>query len=173
LDVGGGSGAFTARFAGSSQVLTVLDPDARAVRIGARRHPTFRFVLGQGEQLPFPSSGLDRIVAIRSTHHMQAPGRFFSEAHRVLAERGRIVIEELTRASMLAKLFSALLRCRHRHPERLDFRTAADWQRGLTDAGFDEVRVEGEGRWFFVSGRKRGSSRDSSQSGDSRESRPD
>jgi len=152
LDVGGRTGAFTARIAPSRGNVVILEPDERSRRAGARRHPEFRFVEGQGEHLPFPDGCFDRVAAIRSTHHMGSPAEFLREAHRVLRDGGGIVLEELAPRSGLARLFGALA---HRHDHaRLDFRAPDDWTAALRSAGFRDVRSTGESRWYLVAGRR-------------------
>ncbi|HEV8049208.1 MAG TPA: methyltransferase domain-containing protein [Thermoplasmata archaeon] len=152
LDVGGRTGAFTVRFARPGDTVTVLEPEAEIVGAASRHRTAIQFVTGRGEEIPFPPGAFDVVTAVRSTHHMEAPERFFQEASRVLSAGGRIVIEELAPSSGLAKLFSRLMRKRHHHP--MDFRGPADWVRGLSEAGFEEVTTDAGTRWFFVSGRK-------------------
>ncbi|MCI4350735.1 MAG: class I SAM-dependent methyltransferase [Thermoplasmata archaeon] len=152
LDVGGRTGAFTARFTGSVHDVTVLDPDPEAVRQGGRRHPSFRFVNGSGLKIPFPDGAFGRITAIRSTHHMGSPERFLAEAYRSLAAAGRIVIEERPPGSVMAKVFRVLVG--HRHGHALDFRTSAQWGAGLSRVGFIDVRATAHRRWYFVTGFK-------------------
>jgi ubiquinone/menaquinone biosynthesis C-methylase UbiE len=152
LDVGGRTGAFTARFAAPGGEVTVLEPEARVVEIGERRHPNFRYVAGRGEQIPYSAGAFDGVTAIRSTHHMDDPEQFFREAHRTLSPGGRLVLEELTPGSGLARLFSRMARRSHHHP--MDFRGPSDWVRGLVEAGFVDVQTETGPRWFFVTGRK-------------------
>jgi len=153
LDVGGRTGAFTTRFAPPEAGVTVLEPEGDIVRAAERRHPEIRFVTGHGEKLPFPDATFDRVTAIRSTHHMEAPEQFFREALRVLTPGGRLVVEELAPSSGLAKLFSRLMRRRHHH-RPMDFRGPPDWVRGVTDAAFELVTSDDGARWFFVTGRK-------------------
>jgi len=129
----------------------VLEPDPGAVRKGERRHPDFRFVVGRGEQIPFPDGSFDRVVAIRSTHHMETPGRLFGEAYRVLSEGGSLVIEELPPTSGWARLFRAM--AGHSH-HGMTFQGPAAWESALRTAGFDRVEVRPQPPWFFVTGSK-------------------
>lgn len=152
LDVGGRTGTFTSRFAPPYERVVILEVDPLAARRGKLRRRTLQFVIGRGEAIPFLPDSFDRITAIRSTHHMHAPEEFFQEANRVLADRGRIVIEEIAPGSSLANLMSRLFGRRHHHP--LDFRSPKDWENGLVQAGFVGVRVTSRTRRFFVSGTK-------------------
>ena len=152
LDVGGGTGAFTSQFGAGDKEVVVLEPGSKDVRAGQGRHTTFHFVQGVGEKIPFRAGAFELVTAIRSTHHMHAPERFFQEALRVLSDRGRILIEERAKAPLLAGLMRFAPRCRSHH---LDTRRSAEWVRVLHEAGFEGALVTPVGRWFFVSGAKR------------------
>jgi ubiquinone/menaquinone biosynthesis C-methylase UbiE len=151
LDVGGRTGAFTSEFARGIETVVVLEPDTASVRSGAVRHPSIRFLAGRGEEIPYPASSFDRVTAIRSTHHMASPDRFLGEAYRVLGSGGRIVLEELSPSSGLARFFSLL--AGHHHPP-MEFRDASGWENALRAAGFADVRTAVGRRWYFVRGTK-------------------
>jgi SAM-dependent methyltransferase len=152
LDVGGGSGRFTARFAVGCPVVIVLEPNAKRVARGRRRRATIRFDVGRGETIPFPENSFDCVTAIRSTHHMESADRFLSEAHRVLRPGGRILLEELQPRSWLARTVGRLLHSHH--SGALDIRSPTEWTEALTRAGFGTSRALLGRRWFFAVGTK-------------------
>ncbi|MFQ6013614.1 MAG: class I SAM-dependent methyltransferase [Thermoplasmata archaeon] len=94
LDIGGGTGAYTAVFAAGCEEIVVLEPDGGKVAYGGRRRPGLRFVSGQAEEIPFPDGHFDRAAAIVSFHHVSDPDRALQEIHRVLRPAGRFVLEE-------------------------------------------------------------------------------
>ena len=58
LDVGGGTGAATQRFATGCAEVVVLEPDRKKVAEGRRLRPSIRFEEGHAEQIPFPDAPL-------------------------------------------------------------------------------------------------------------------
>ena len=94
LDVGGGTGAYTAVFGQGAEEIVVLEPHDAKVRYGQQRRPNLRFVSALVEEIPFPDGHFDRTTAIVSFHHVQTPDRALEEMHRVLKAGGRLVVEE-------------------------------------------------------------------------------
>lgn len=94
LDIGGGTGAFTAQFARGCEETVVLEPDPRKVAYGARRRPHLQFLPGRAEAIPFPDGHFDRVVAIVSLHHVADPDQALEEVARVLSPAGRFIVEE-------------------------------------------------------------------------------
>ena len=95
LDVGGGAGAATERFAAGCREMVVLEPDPRKVALGRKLRPAIRFEPGLAEAIPFPDRSFDRVVAVVAFHHMEDQDRALIEMRRVLRDSGRIVLLEL------------------------------------------------------------------------------
>lgn len=93
LDVGGGSGLIEAkaRLAGT----VIVDPQpamlARARDKGLGLVP----VLGDGARLPFRDGAFDRVLVVDALHHFAEPEAALAEMARVLADGGRLVVEEI------------------------------------------------------------------------------
>lgn len=96
LDVGGGAGAATERFAAGCGEVVVLEPDPRKVALGQRLRPMIRFEQGRAEAMPLPDRSFDRVVAVVAFHHMEDQDRALTEMRRVLRDSGRIVLLELS-----------------------------------------------------------------------------
>jgi SAM-dependent methyltransferase len=47
---------------------------------------------------PFEAGSIDAIICSHMIHHMASPAVFFRKAHRLLSERGRIIIQDLNTA---------------------------------------------------------------------------
>lgn len=94
IDIGGGTGAYTAAFALGAEEIVVLEPAGARVRYGEQRRPGLRFVSARAEEIPLPEDHFDRVTAIVSFHHVHDPDRALAEIHRVLKPRGRFVVEE-------------------------------------------------------------------------------
>ncbi|MFQ5918453.1 MAG: class I SAM-dependent methyltransferase [Thermoplasmata archaeon] len=94
LDVGGGTGAYTALFGQGAEEIVVLEPHEARLRYGRLRRPHLRFVSAQAEEIPLPDGHFDRVTTIVSFHHVLRPDRALEEIRRVLKARGRFVVEE-------------------------------------------------------------------------------
>ncbi len=94
LDVGGGTGAYTAMFGQGAEEMVVLERHDAKARYGQQRRPNLRFVAAPAEEIPFPDGHFNRTTAIVSFHHAQTPDRAPLEIHRVLKAGGRLVGEE-------------------------------------------------------------------------------
>lgn len=101
LDVGCGTGYFTARFAESTRALIVgLDPNLSWLRY-ARRHAHSRlsWLAGRAEQLPFPDARFDITVSVTALCFIRDQERALREIVRVT--RRRFALGLLNRRSLL------------------------------------------------------------------------
>jgi len=137
LDVGGGGGAATERFASGCGLVVVLEPDPRKVALGRRRRPGFRFEEGHGEAIPFPDGAFDWVVSIVAFHHMEDQARVLREMHRVLSPSGRIGLLELPPSKAPGPLARRL--AGGAHAGKLEFLTPEGLKAGLEAGGFHDV----------------------------------
>jgi len=84
LDIGCGSGVFTDILGAKGCESVGLDLSRRLIEVGRRRFPSVRFVVGDGEQLPFPSESLDGALLSGVVHHLPDPRQCAQEVFRVL-----------------------------------------------------------------------------------------
>ena len=93
IDLGCGSGEFTAALAAAG-VRTVGAEVARAaVRRAQARHPSLEFVLVPIDgPLPFDDGTFDVVWASEVIEHIADTARWLSEVRRVLAPRGRLLL---------------------------------------------------------------------------------
>src|SRR6059036_3086188 len=73
LDVGGGAGAATERFATGCSEVVVLEPDRGKVVQGRKHRPTIRFEEGRAERIPFPDAAFDRVTAVEGCVRKRDP----------------------------------------------------------------------------------------------------
>lgn len=151
LDVGGGGGGATERFASGCGQVVVLEPDPRKLAMGGRRHPSFRFEPGKGEAIPFPDGTFDWVVSIVALHHMEDPEKAMREMHRVLGPHGRVALLELSPSRAPGPLARRLL---VGHGERLAFHEPGQWAAKLEAAGFRDVEWARGATTTFVTGAK-------------------
>lgn len=93
LDVGGGTGIVEQRTGLHGAV--VLDAQPAMLARTRDKDPDLVPVLGDAGQLPFADGSFDRVMIVDSLHHFADPGRALVEAARVLADDGRMVVEEI------------------------------------------------------------------------------
>jgi SAM-dependent methyltransferase len=72
--------------------VTGLDSSASMVAEARGRHPGVAFEVGPGEAMPFEDGSFDAVVSSFGMPHFADHTAVFSEAHRVLAEGGRIAV---------------------------------------------------------------------------------
>jgi len=82
IDLGCGSGTFTALLARAGFDCVGLDISAKLVAVGRRKHPRIEFVAGDIERLPFPAASFDGallsgVAAMSGCGHI-AYGRFLA-----------------------------------------------------------------------------------------------
>jgi len=152
LDVGGGAGSATARFASSARHVVVLEPNDRKVRLGQSIQPTFRFVKGIAENLPFDDESFDVVVGVVSFHHVSDPKAALREFRRVLRSSGRVVLHELYPAHHSSATPFLLGKWLHRSKPTLF--TPDQLRDQLVSTGLREVSTRDGVRGYFVWGAK-------------------
>ena len=95
LELGCGTGEYTARLAQHGAWLVALDLVGDLVRVARGRDLPFgvRFVLGDAERLPFPDGAFDAVVGNAVLHHLRL-GAALGEIRRVLRPGGRCAFTE-------------------------------------------------------------------------------
>ncbi|MBC6404151.1 MAG: class I SAM-dependent methyltransferase [Rhodospirillales bacterium] len=111
LDVGCGEGALVRHFACKGAEAVGLDPLPQAIeRAEAQDNPPgASFVLGSGEEIPFPDNKFDSVCFFNSLHHVPTASmdRALAEAVRVLQPDGLLyVLEPLAKGA-----YFDLVRC--------------------------------------------------------------
>ncbi len=150
LDVGGGAGAATERFAAGCREVVVLEPDSRKVALGRRLRPAIRFDEGRAETIPFPDRYFDRVVAVTAFHHMEDQDRALAEMRRVLRVSGRIVLLELPPGRAPGRFARWIGGFRHAGP--MSFLEPNALKQKLEAHGFRDVVHHPGIRGYFVSG---------------------
>lgn len=144
LDVGCGTG-YLARILAAvvtpSGHVTGVDPSAAMVEHARRRSPgNCTFLVGEGQNLPFPDGSFDAVVSTLAVHHIPAEARprALREMFRVLRPGGRLVVAEFRPPAnpLAARVAAMLTGPAMRHDPRHLLGTL------IPDAGF---RVESEG----------------------------
>lgn len=148
LDVGGGTGVTTERFAEGASEIVVVDPDAKKVARGRAARPVLGFVEGVAERLPFEDGRFDRIVSLMSFHHFRDSSRALAEAFRVLGPGSSLIVCDMNSASRRAHLFHFLHALARHGP--LSFADAEEVERRARETGFAEVHREPLGTRYYL-----------------------
>ncbi len=102
VDVGAGDGAMAELIAPQSTTLTCVDPSPAMLTAGRERVTALQlhgveFVEGTGEQLPLADGSADSVLFLQSLQYTTEPGQSLTEAARVLAPGGRLLIVTLAK----------------------------------------------------------------------------
>ncbi len=152
LDVGGGAGAATERFAQGCAKVIVLEPDRRKVAEGRRLRPGIRFEEGRAEKIPFPDATFDRVTSVVAFHHMEDQEAALGEMRRVLKESGRIVLFELPPSRAPGPLYRWI--AGYRHAGHMAFQGPDELMAKVGTGGFTAVSSRAGVTGYFVTGTK-------------------
>ena len=94
LEVGCGAGRLLGWLAREGAAPVGLDPSTVELARAAVEAPGVPLVAGKGEALPFASGRFDLILFFNSLHHVPLPWQAVSEAARVLAADGELLVVE-------------------------------------------------------------------------------
>jgi len=123
LDAGGGTGRVSSSLRSLVGHAVVVDPSWGMVRQAARKAGLAQ-VCGEAEALPFPAGTFGRIIMVDAFHHVRDQGEVLQELGRVLAVKGRLVIEEPNLKHILVKIIALGerllgMRSRFRYPDEI------------------------------------------------------
>lgn len=103
-DLGAGEGTLSQLLARSAQRVIAIDNSEKMVEFGgnlAREHgfENLEYRLGEIEDPPIEKESVDLALFSQALHHASSPQKAVKAAHRILRDRGRIVILDLARHS--------------------------------------------------------------------------
>jgi len=99
-DLGAGEGSFALLLSQRAVRVIAVDSSARMIEVGreeAARHgvKNVEYRLGDMEEVPIGAGDVDLVFFSQSLHHALHPERALSEAARILAPSGRVVVLDL------------------------------------------------------------------------------
>jgi ubiquinone/menaquinone biosynthesis C-methylase UbiE len=141
LDIGCGTGEFTAAMAQAGAEATGVDVAEAALRRARSRHPEldFRLVPIDGD-LPFGDGSFDLVWASEVIEHVSDTARWLSEVRRVLAPGGRLLVTTPSHGRLRVAL-GGVERFSEPLGDHLHLYTKGSLGALLGEFGFREVRV--------------------------------
>ena len=145
LDLGCGSGEFTAALAAAGAATVGAEVASAAVRRAQARHSSLEFVLVPIEgPLPFEDGSFDVVWASEVIEHVADTARWLSEARRVLVPRGRLLLTTPSHGRLRLVLLG-LERFSEPLGDHLHLYTRRSMAEVLKEFGFREVSVRAVG----------------------------
>ncbi len=100
LDIGCGTGNYTAKFAQEGYQFIGIDPSLEMLEKAKSKNTSVRWRIGKAEKIDLPSHSVDGIIASLTLHHWESLDKGFEELNRVLKPGGSMVIFTSTPAQM-------------------------------------------------------------------------
>jgi SAM-dependent methyltransferase len=100
LDLGCGTGNFTAALGQYAASVTGIDISEGMLRRARAKFPNLNFVHGDVTNLPFDPDTFDGAFTVQVLHHIKEKERFLKEVYRVLRPGGRFVIDSCSHRQM-------------------------------------------------------------------------
>jgi len=97
LDVGCGTGRFTADFLKQGAKVYGLDSSPEMVEYAGRIHRGAEFIVGEAEALPYSENHFDAVVTITALEFVADPLKALIEIRRVLKPNGTLLVGILNR----------------------------------------------------------------------------
>ncbi|GAB3604886.1 class I SAM-dependent methyltransferase [Conyzicola nivalis] len=91
VDVGAGTGKFTASLVARGLAVTAVEPDAAMLARLARNHPGVTALAGRAEEIPLPDASADLVTFAQAWHWVDVPAAS-AEVARVLRPGGALAL---------------------------------------------------------------------------------
>lgn len=161
LDLGAGGGSLSEALARLGLSVVALDPSLPSVQAGkehgARVNAAVSFLVGRGEQLPFPDTSFDAVLCMETLEHVADPLAVVAESSRVLRPGGifmfsgpnRTAINRFGLVFVAQDLLGVVPRGTHEWKRLL---RPEEMERHMRRSGIDPARIDGVGlKWRSLS----------------------
>ncbi|MBV6621387.1 MAG: class I SAM-dependent methyltransferase [Rivularia sp. (in: Bacteria)] len=91
VDIGAGTGSYAFFLAEHGYEVLAVEP-AATMRSQAISHPSIEWIDGYAENLPLPNQSAEAAIIILAFHHFQDYRQALREIHRVVGEKGQILL---------------------------------------------------------------------------------
>ena len=139
LEIGAGSGKISEILSKKHKV-TATDISPKMI-LKIKKQKKINTFICDAEKLPFKNNSFDTVVAAELVYYLDNPGKFISEAHRVLKKRGRIIITSANNITVIYDKIRNLLRylgfkSMYFDDKNRNFMTLKKIRRLLNESGF-------------------------------------
>ena len=112
LDLGCGTGALTKIIAQEfpEVKLSGLDLSDKMIQEAQKKQiPNSKFVIGDGENLPYENNSFDALICVLSIHHHPNSDKTLAEMQRVLKPNGTLIICEMDPPAIVRFIYNAII----------------------------------------------------------------
>lgn len=160
LDIGCGTGNYTAALWAKNTDITGVDPSAQMLETARHNHSAMQWVQGTAEQIPFADNTFAGVVGTLTIHHWTNLTLAFRELHRVTTPGARIVLFTSTPTQMegywLNHYFPLMMQDSIRQMPELEAIEAAASEAGLLLTGTELYTVQdGLEDYFLYAGKNK------------------
>jgi len=95
LDLGCANGYSTCqigKFVPQTEIVGV-DVSKKLIKFAKKKYPKFKFLVANGEKLPFPDKSFDTVICTEVLEHVVSPQKVLQEIGRVLVPKGKLILE--------------------------------------------------------------------------------
>ncbi|MEO0896236.1 MAG: class I SAM-dependent methyltransferase [Bacteroidota bacterium] len=92
LDVGSGTGNYTAALHEQELDMVGIDPSEEMIRLASKKFPDITWKIGAAERIPYEDKQFDGVVTTLTIHLWESLIKGFKEIHRVTKDKGKLVI---------------------------------------------------------------------------------
>ncbi len=145
LDVGAGTGFTSMELAKHVKRVVAMDVTPEMLREAERlacEHGFTNIVFEHGDALniPHPEGVFDVVTTRRAAHHFPSIQKFLYESHRVLKEKGRLGIVDMSPLEGTQEFVNMIERIRD--PTHNRALTPTEWEAAVNQAGFEVIHKE-------------------------------
>lgn len=149
LDLGGGTGRLADYISGDCQMVYVLD-ESRGMLSKVKSNPRIRPMHGDGLKTGFDDKSLDIVIMSDLVHHIKDQNNLIKEAHRILKDKGKIILLDFEKEHIRIRLLRAFERILF---GKLYFKSGKEMKNLLSER-FSITKFIHRGYYFIIRGEK-------------------